>query len=219
MAFDPNGQHAHIIVLLDIEIGRRLDLETWTQAEHPNLSVWYIAHAEGEPSKVEQNGVEMTAAGSIAEVEATESSWYFDASTARLYIHVTGDGEPVDGSPYLQSYHWSRHANEVFEFMGHSYRPDLDVSAMPDVSAETGEYHEGNTAQSFGSIVLLNGDGFYDALFDTYIWEARRFIIRVGERDKGDANFEIVVDGWTGSIDWTDERIDIGTEDLQTNLL
>ncbi len=219
MAFSPDGQKIHLILLLEIEIGRRVDDETWTQAAAPNTACYYVDCPEGEPSQVEENSVPLAVASDITECQATAGSFFYDPSTGRIYVHTTDEAMPDEGDPYLQVYHWSRHANEAYEFGGHAYRPDLDDESIPDISASIGGYHERGAEQSFGSLKILNGDGHYDSLLDTYVWEAKRFIIRAGEKNDDEADFTVCVDGWTGSISWTEDEITIETEDLQKYLL
>ncbi|MBE3126210.1 MAG: hypothetical protein IMZ57_11210 [Acidobacteria bacterium] len=216
MPFTPDGQRAHLIFLIDIEVCRRIDTATWTIDPINNL-VWSTPCPEGIPSKVEANGTQMVDEGSRAGVQANDNSFCYIAGTPNLlYVHVLGDGEPIDEDPYLGVFHWRRYGTEVVEYSGHSYRPVLDSSSIPNVSSEIGGYHEGGTSFSFGSIKLLNGDGHFDALLDLYIWEAKRIVVRVGEKDKGDANYEIIFDGWTGNVGWGDEVVEINTEDART---
>jgi hypothetical protein len=219
MGFFPDGQDVNLILLLDIEVGRRLDLLTWVQAAAPNTACWYIAHPEGSPTKVEADGAELSAELVLADCQSTEVSWFYDPTTLRLYVHIAGGGGPTDADPYLMSCHWERIANDAVDYAGHPYYPALDVSSIPDIGYSIGGYQEGNTQLSFGVLKILNGNGHFDALFDLYIWEAKRFIITVGEKGHADADFIPGWTGWTGDIEWSDIDISITTEDLQTHVI
>ncbi|MCK9599697.1 MAG: hypothetical protein M0R06_11700 [Sphaerochaeta sp.] len=219
MAFDPNGYNPDLVYLLDIEIARRLDTLAWTQAAAPNTACWYVSHPEGEPSKVEGDGAAYTQNSSLASCQAGTRRWFYDATLERLYVHITGGGSPAEGSPYLASYHWVRLSTDYETYDGHPYRPCLARDAIPSVSSQMGLFHEGGCSLSFGSIKILNGDGYFDTLFDAYIWEAKEAILRIGEKGKGDANYAVRWYGWTGDIEeWTDDLVTISTEDLRTNI-
>lgn len=223
MAFSPNGQITELVFLLEIEVCRRIDTATWTQAAAPNALCWWTPCPEGEISRIYQNGApSLSNEGTPAGVQGEEDSWCYDTTidpAGRIYVHLAGGAEPTDASPYLGAFHWRRystHAEETYD--GHPYRPILDPSSIPDITEEIGGYQEGGSRFSFGTLALLNGDGHLDALLDTYIWEAKRAIVRVGERAKGDANYTVIFDGWTGNIDWSDEKVEIGTEEMKTQV-
>jgi hypothetical protein len=215
MAFDPADYGANLVMLADIEPARRLDTLSWTQAAAPNTTCWYVAHPEGEPSKVEADGVAMSAFRLLAECQAAELSYFYDSANTRLYVHITGGGEPASATPYLVTYHWRRCGTDVDSYDGHQYMPLLPSDSIPRIGAKAGRFHEGGTSFSFGSIKILNGDGRFDTLFNTYIWEAKRVIVRIGEKGKGDANYQTVFYGWTGNITWDDDMVEIATEDLR----
>lgn len=219
MPFTPNGQAANLVFLLEIEICLRIDTAVWTQAAGPNLNCWFITPADGEPSKVEASGLILVDEGSIAGCNnpANEPCYFWDATTGRLYVNVDGGTVPTPASPCLGAFYWRRYNTQDGEtYGGKPYRPVLDAGSIPDIGAEIGGFHEGGTRFSFGAIRLLNGDGHFDALLDTYIWEAKRVIVRLGEKGKGDANYVVILDGWTGDIEWDDEAVTIATEDART---
>jgi hypothetical protein len=155
-------------------------------------------------------------APSLAGCQEDVNSYYYDSANTRLYVHITGGGSPAVATPYILSFHWRRLSTDVEEFGARSYLPVLPADSIPSVSSSTGRFHENGTALSFGKIKILNGDGRFDTLFDIYIWEAKRVIVRLGEKGKGDANYIVIFDGWTGDIEWNDDFVEIGTEDLRT---
>ena len=158
-------------------------------------------------------------APSLAGCQGTAQSYFYDSAAGRLYVHITGGGSPTIANPYLLSFHVRRFATDVEEYDGHLYLPVLPADSIPSVSSSTGRFHENGTSLSFGTIKILNGDGRFDTLFDTYIWEAKRVTVRLGEKGKGDANYIVIFDGWTGDISWNDDYVEIGTEDLRTLVL
>ncbi|MCK9602175.1 MAG: hypothetical protein M0R06_24230, partial [Sphaerochaeta sp.] len=164
-------------------------------------------------------GAAYTQNSSLASCQAGTRRWFYDATLERLYVHITGGGSPTIANPYLLSFHVRRLATDVEEYGGHLYLPILPADSIPSVSSSTGRFHENGTSLSFGTIKILNGDGRFDTLFDAFIWEAKRVTVRLGEKGKGDANYMVIFDGWTGDISWNDDFVEIGTEDLRTLVL
>jgi len=158
-------------------------------------------------------------APSLAGCQGTAQSYFYDSAAGRLYVHIAGGGSPTIANPYLLSFHVRRLATDVEEYDGHLYLPILPADSIPSVSSSTGRFHENGTSLSFGTIKILNGDGRFDTLFDAFIWEAKRVTVRLGEKGKGDANYIVIFDGWTGDIYWNDDYVEIGTEDLRTLVL
>lgn len=222
MAFNPDGVTIQLIYLLEIDVGYRLDTASWTQAAAPNTNCYYMTWPTWAmpPWKVEDIDEEYSEKVSLANCHSTEKSWFYDSANGRLYVHLEGAAEPAEATPYLQASFWSRHANKAYEYDGHAYRPDLDDESIPEVSSSTGEYYEGQTERGFGSIKLLNDANYYDSKLDLpFIWEARRYYLRVGEEGKGDANFTVAYDGYTGDIEWSEDEVVIATEDLLTQVI
>jgi hypothetical protein len=219
MPFAPNGYDANLVMLVDVEPGRRLDALTWAQGAAPNTACWYVAHPEGTPSKAEANGAGLTVKATLALCQATAQTYFYDSTTMRLYVHITGGVTPATATPYVMSYHWRYLGTDVETYGGHLYLPVLPVDSIPSVGATTGRFHEPGTSFSFGAVKILNGDGRFDTLFDAFIWEAKRIKVRIGEKGKGDANYAVIWDGWTGDIEWDDDVVSIATEDLRTLII
>ena len=194
---------------------------------YPNL--WYITHAEGEPSKVEQCLratlviSTYTERASLALCDANPSSWYWDSANNRLYLHTSGSDDPGTAGKYLiQSYFWDCFCNKqagdiVFEIIPgipRFYLPYLD-DTIPSIRMETSGYHEGGTKQTFGTISVINADGYFDTRLSDYIYEAKKMRYKVGKRGDIYTDYIIFWLGWTGNIGWSDEYVTIGIDDLR----
>jgi hypothetical protein len=215
-----------LALALEWEIGHRIDEDTWTQAGAPNTNCWYITHAEGKPSKVEEDGIEYEEEpSSIADCNANPGTWHFDSSDNRLYVHTSGDDTP-HGNYIVLSYFWDRfgsHAPLILD--GKEYRSYLSDSSIPSVTAATSAYHMGGTQQGFGTIKINNADGYFDTRLTDYIYEAKRMRALVGEytivdgvftpASNNSADWLCAWEGWSGNIMWTDEEIEVETEDLR----
>jgi len=202
-------------------------LTTYTSDEdrtgdYPNL--WYITHVEGEPSKVEEC-IRATLAistyteqANLADCNDNPSSWYWDAANNRLYLHTSGSDDPGTAGKYLiQSYFWDKFCNKQagdITFGDHFYLPYLD-DTIPPIRMETSGYHEGGTRQTFGTISVINADGYFDTRLSDYIYEAKKIRYLVGERGDIYADYIVFWIGWTGNIGWNDEYVTIGIDDLR----
>ena len=207
-----------LVFITEIEKGKRLDDDVWTQEGAPNTNCWYISHPEGKPSKVEENGAEYTERGSLALCQANSHSWYWDSANTRLYVHTTGSNNPAIGTYVILSFIWSRIGSEAVVLNSKFYLPYLNRDSVPSVTLETKGYHEGGTHQDFGSIKYINADGYFDSELTNYIYEGKKIICMVGNRGDAYAEYTNYWVGWTGDIGWSDEEIEVGIEDLRTNL-
>lgn len=67
---------------------------TWTQCASPNTAVWWAAYTVGPVTEVQEDGVKYTEAYSLVECQATASSFYFDLTNQKLYLHTSGGDSP-----------------------------------------------------------------------------------------------------------------------------
>jgi len=216
----------HPVILIEIEKGHRIDLDTWAQ-DVTYTNCWWISHTnikanierEGEPSRVEENGAEYTERASLADCNTNASSWWWDATNKRLYVHTSGSNNPGIGTYIILSFVLVRFATKVYEFGGKPYLPYVKENSISEISFSTGGYHEGGTQQTFSAISLMNADGFFDEEFSGYIWEAKKLIGRVGEDGTAEEDFIVFMNQWTGDLEWSDEEVALSVEDLRTCLI
>ena len=227
MTFAPGNPIAERVILVDIEVGHRIDTHSWLQAGAPNTGAWYIAHThtdkfgehEGEPARVRENGVELDPVASIAACHAAAASWYWDPATLLLYVHSTAGGDPGGGASIIVANTWRRFATRPYIFGGRPYIPLVANDSIPPVAYVTGGYHEGGTKQTFGTVKFLNGEEYFDNDLSDYIYEGKRFTSRIGDNGAAEANFAVFWDGWTSDIDWSLSEVSIAVEDLMTAVL
>lgn len=219
MALDLSDPRIDLVSLLEIELGHRIDEDVWTQSGADNS--WYISHPEGEPSKVEQCLASVVTAyterASLALCNANASSWFWDSANTRLYVHTSGSDDPGGGSYLIQSYFWeyfcNKQAGDII-FNSHNYLPYLD-NTIPSITVETSGYHEGGTLQTFGTISVINTDGYFDTRLSDYIYEAKKIIYKVGKKGDAYGSYITFWIGWTGNIGWSDAYVKIGIDDLR----
>jgi hypothetical protein len=194
MPYTPGEVNQDSVILVDIEVGHRIDqitLHDWTQ-DVTYTNVWWISHThtdkfgehEGKPSRVVVNGVALTWKDTVAECQATpamRSTWTWVPGTNRLYIHVVGDDDPNGGNYIIVAYLWRRFGTRPYVFAGRPYLPLVGKNSIPPVAYVTGGYHEGGTKQTFGSLKFLNGEGYFDTDLTDYIYEGKRLMARIGK--------------------------------------
>lgn len=220
MTFDPALTIQDLIWLAEIEPARRLEGETWTQAAGPNTNCYYIAHPEGEPSRVKQclksTGIILTHVPDVADLatcHSTASSWYWDAANVRLYVHTSTAADPGGGLFYINSYFWERLADRQVDLDSHPYRPLLDPSSIADLSFEATLFSSGGITQSFGSLTVLNPGGYWDSRLAAYVYEGKRILIKFGKSSDAYADYIKLFDGYTGGWEWEDAAVVFDTED------
>lgn len=214
-----------LIYRFRIEVGHRIDTDTWVQADAPNTDCYSIAHAEGKPSKVREylkasdTIAEYTERASLALCQANASSWFFDTATNALYVHTSSGAAPDSGDFLVESHFWEafcdRQLSAPYEitYDGKWCPAILDHDSIPDVSLEVTPFSDGGIKQSFGSIALFNGDKYFDSRLADYIYEAAQAILEVGSPGDADAAYTTIWWGWTGQTEYDDETVIINFED------
>ena len=83
------------LVIVEIEVGRKLQEEIWIQCGAPNANAWHIALPDdGEIHKVEIGGAALVEKFTIALCHATASTFYYDDLNKILYVHTSGSDNP-----------------------------------------------------------------------------------------------------------------------------
>jgi hypothetical protein len=224
LAVEQGKARKDLVYRLRIEIGRRLDNLAWTQADAPNTNAWYIAHPEGEPSRVRQyvkstDAISThTSRATLALCHANASSWYYDSATSRLYVNTSGSDNPGGGLYLIESHFWDRFCTaqdggtDAVYYSNAWHLPLLGPDSIPDVTLEATPFSEGGVRQSFGTIKLINGGYFDQRLYD-YIYSAAPAILEVGAAGDIDGAFVVLWRGWTGNVEWSEEYITLAIED------
>lgn len=91
------------------------------------------------------------------------------------------------------------------------YIAQVDNPFQFDVSILSGSEF-GNANQSYGAIVVKNGDGLLDYLAN-YLWPYRRVVIKAGARNFRYSQFAIIFDGSANEFETDDEQITLTIQD------
>jgi hypothetical protein len=208
--------------LLEIEIGHRVDAFTWFDE---GGGVFSIAYPYGMVSKVRACELAthiITTYDEVSDIFASGNSmWFFDpdSSVPTLYVHTSTGADPGGGDFYICAYfreclcNGQREGAQALYNNGVWYLPYLDESSIPDVSLEVSMFSDGGIRLSFGTISLLNADGYFDSRIADYIYSGKQAVLKVGAPEDTYAQFVTLWRGWTGNLTWSDERLAIDTED------
>ncbi len=116
----------------------------------------------------EVDGIALTALASIVAVEAAAGSYWHDTANSLLYIHPTDDGTPNHHTVIV--YFWVYFATKGIVLNSRYYEPYIADNGIPSLSQESQEIHWGASQISSGSVVLLNGRGYFDQIAKRWIW-------------------------------------------------
>ena len=226
LAVEQAKAEKNLFWLLELELTYRIEGKTWTQAAAPNTSAWYMDHAaEGEPSRVYQllrstHAVSsFTERATLALCHANASSWYYDAATGRLYVHMSGSDTPAtSGKYYLRSHFWRYYSTHQYqspnEIVIGGARVEPRLGKVPaQLTQEVNDFSEAGIRETWGIMKLINGDGGLDAALLAYVWHGCPFRLKVGARGDAYANLVAIHRGRTGSWAWTMNEVTLSFED------
>lgn len=80
------------LLVVDLETTRNLEEESWTAT---GAGSYYLTFTDGEPFKVELNGVAYTEYYTVAGCDSNASTWFYDLTNSRLYIHTVDGDSPA----------------------------------------------------------------------------------------------------------------------------
>jgi len=228
-----------LIWLYQQELCYRIEGASWTH-DGTYANCWRMDHLlEGSPSRVRQllrssHAIsEYTERASATLCNANPSSWYYDTASGQLYLHTSGSDSPATASKYYISSHfwrsWVTHQfpmpDTIYGEDGRFIEPRLIV-AIPEYNQEVNDFTRVGVVQTWSSIQLNNADGEMDASFKAvdesfrahaYIWNMCPCYLKVGSKGDAIGDFSIIARGRTGSVGWTDQAIEIRTEDQLRN--
>lgn len=145
----------------------------WVSQTNPGAASSMYRRIDG----VRVNHVDLTAVASLAAVEATLSSWFWDSATSTLYVATPGGVSP-------DTYSW---VGATFSFFVATttvtdvvlYEPRV-TGTLPSLRQEEYNLTLGLSSSSDGNLTLLNADGCFDDVAWRYAWNGASVAIRVG---------------------------------------
>ena len=171
--------------------------------------------------KVYENGEEYAEKGSINEVEAAASSFWFNTSTKILYVHTSTGADPIGF--YTEGRFWLYISNKKnIEFNDNFYLPLLLKEDIPDITQEIKPYFEGTFSISSGSIAFMNGkiggDHFFDKKFSAYTWINSKIILKAGKNTFTYAQFKEIFTAHISEKNCSDKKITFQLLDIREDM-
>ena len=139
--------------------------------------------ARVDVDQVLEDGNALTEAASIAAVETTAGSWYFDFYGRVLYVHSSDGSNPVNF--HVEACVWVYIGNQGTILNDRNYLPFLRADGVSDLTQELTPLRQGNFATSSGTLGFINalqdgGKHFFDELHLGLTWINRKWRLLLG---------------------------------------
>ena len=172
-----------------VEIYPSEHITDWTEYD---TSIYYKEIGEGlRVYTVKYDGVNMSSQTSLAGVIAHGASYYYDGNV--LWVRAPGPiGATITTRTMVATY-IMYYSNEAKIFDDHFYQPALQ--SVPNIRQTKQDIFWGVSIISSGSIVLANGDGEFDNIFQSWAWENKTLRIRFGGEDLPYTEYVTVFEG------------------------
>ncbi|MCK4794490.1 MAG: fibronectin type III domain-containing protein, partial [Desulfobacteraceae bacterium] len=178
---DPNIEPVYIA-----EVDLKMNLSGFTLTGGQTKTFEVLIDERGlEIDSVWEDGTALTEKASIAEVEATASTWWWDTSVRKLYVHSSTDADP-DGF-FMEGGFIHLIPSRDFTYADAlcTLPPWLSADSIPSVTQEMKPYYEGSFRLSTGSISFINalsaGAYYFDKRFETFTWIGAKVTIYCGK--------------------------------------
>jgi len=129
---------------------------------------WGPAHCRRRRTieAVREGGVLLSEQASVADVEATPGSWYWDPAASLLYMQgAGGDPDAGDTRPNVEWIARFSTRADGPDWDDHAWDPRLNLSQIPEINLQgIHPLAAANIATTAGSLRLDNGDGLFDEL-------------------------------------------------------
>jgi hypothetical protein len=218
------------ITLFELDIGRLQDF--WVNYR---AGLWYLEFNKAYTSiivvdqalitdiseitfervgSVQSDGVNLTEVTSLATLDSTEQSFYFDNTNDHLYLHLTNHDEP------------SMHRLIMGDVYGYTTQPGIwnevfyegRLRSVPNITTTRDPIFFGIMRFQGGMVTLENTDGALDDFAeknDVFGQEGR---ILVGFDDMGYSDFEKVFTGYVEDINITQESMQLSLVDKRKRM-
>lgn len=219
------------IVLVEIKVGKEVEGETWTSSS----GAYYCSFPPttyGEVVEVGVNGAVYSAAASIALCQSTASSFFYDFSTKRLYLHMVDGDSPDIKVNGVYKYiaivkFWvcltnrqPQESRTIYAPQGLTnvvyYLPYLSENSLPSVTQGVGNFYVGDLTLQFGDLTFVN-DGWWYSAFENMIWHNAKTYVKVGAKGSSYADFATVFVGVARTPVVNDEQASVEVRDFRTS--
>jgi hypothetical protein len=139
------------------------------------------------------DGAAFTAATTIGGVEDVESTYYHDTTNSLLYVHMADSGSP--GNNTVIAYFWIYFSTKGIILNSLYYEPYIASNGIPSISTSLSELHYGTAIIGAGSVVMLNGRGYFDQIARTFLWTNKTIRLLLGGDSLAYAEYTAIFTG------------------------
>jgi len=219
------------LIIAELYLAEEINLRPWVQTAG-QIYTFQTAISDLNFSEIssireiKENGSSYAAKSSIAEVEATASSYYVDYNNKQLYVHTsTGESPSTQvSSEYkfcILMFFWMGLASglredgeSAFPIQGNSsnvfYQPI--IKEPPELTLAVGEYHSGAMRADMGELKLVPSQWLLLAL-KKWIFEGKEIIVKVAKPGDSYSSLQIVSRGYIKNISKKEDGISLEIED------
>lgn len=158
-------------------------------------------------SSVKQDGSDLTKASSVS---LSQGQYYYDETAGRVYVRMTDSSNPKtkDITIFFKHFYSSCGINAPHDLdSGFHVEWDSRIDKIGSINQQLDNEATGIVLESKSSITLLNGDGYFDEILDTHIWENKRVVIYQLFDNLPVSEAKIVFSGYVTSKDFDPDRV------------
>lgn len=211
------------IILCEINPGIELSGFTIVSGKTYTYELTITDRAIIDIEEVFEGGDEYTEKSSINEVEANASSFWFDASVRKIYVHTSNGTNPSNF--FIEGRFWLYLTNAqdgTITFNNNYYYPFLSLDNIPSMSQAISPLYIGSLMISSGIISFKNDEHtaqkFFDKRYEDYLWRDAKVILKIGKKgfiyDQHEEIFTSLID----KEKCNDSLFSLSLKDLRANL-
>lgn len=169
----------------------------------------------GVVNKLFSESTELTVQTSNA-VDAS-NPWFYDIATSELYYYTTSTSPDDDGLIVEYVLHYSNVpinlSWDLTDDNGAQVAYESRVLKTVGFKSEIGSDQKGISVTGSGTLSLENNDGYFDSLFDSYIWENKRVEIYSFHRDLNPTDAQLQYKGFIVNKSFNLDKISFKIKD------
>ena len=188
--------------------------EDWTLTSGQTYT--YEVDFDKDVEGVSENGTAYTEKTSIADVEATASSYYFDSQAGKVYIHTSDGTNPsnftITISFVLYFTNKQSENNLLYSSTGYLYEPYLNNFSIPYISQEIKLLSSNIFRPDYGSLKIAKSSEWYN---DEYVFINKKIELFLGEDKFSLDDFEKIFVGFIDEYAVAEDIITFSIRDVR----
>jgi hypothetical protein len=152
----------------------------------------------------EEDGVALTARGSIANVEGNAGSYWHDVANSKFYVHPIGSDLP--GAHTITGFFWLYFGSKGLTINNTYYEPYISEKGVPGIKQSNPKLYWGVSAVGGGNLKLNNSRGYFDQIVKNFIWINKTVKILMGGDNLPYSEYRTIYTGKIEDADWTDRN-------------